>query len=72
MPASKKRKLRNHTRTASAAGYGWGILSLKIRKSKQVAGRHQEVVSFNLALLIDGRTVNNTTGLAGMGCYLGE
>lgn len=52
MPASKKRKLRNHTRTASATGYGWGILSLKIRKSKQVAGRHQEVVSFNLALLL--------------------
>ena len=52
MPAGKKRKLRNHTRTASATGYGWGVLSLNIRKSKQVAGRHQEVVSFNLALLL--------------------
>lgn len=62
MPASKKRKLRNHTRTASATGYGWGILSSKIRRSKQVAGRHQQVVSFNLSLLL--RDAQSTTPAA--------
>jgi hypothetical protein len=51
MPTSKKRKQGNHTRTASTTGYGWGVLSSKISKSKRVRGRHQEVVSFNLALL---------------------
>lgn len=62
MPASKKRKLRNHTRTASAIGYGWGILSAKIRRSKQVVGRHQQVVSFNLNLLL--RDAQSTTPAA--------
>ena len=52
MPTSKKRRLRNHTRGASTTGYGWGVLSTKIRKSKQGKGRHQDVVSFNLALLL--------------------